>query len=110
MIDDTLRKIEDSIHGSDSISDERKRDLLKLLGQLKAEVSLLPESNREDAQSIAAFTDVSAREATRANKNPELLDLSLKGLSSSVAGFEKSHPQLVQVVNTISHTLSNLGI
>jgi hypothetical protein len=38
------------------------------------------------------------------------MELSLKGLSSSVEGFEKSHPQLVQVVNRICTTLSNLGI
>jgi hypothetical protein len=110
MIDDTLRKIETSIQSSDSITAERKAELLRLLGQLKNEVASLPESSREEAQSIAAFADVSAREAIRSKKNPELLDLSLKGLSSSVSGFEKSHPQLVQVVNTISHTLSNLGI
>jgi len=36
--------------------------------------------------------------------------LSLEGLSSSVEGFEKSHPKLVQIVNAISNTLSNLGI
>ena len=110
MIDETLRKIEASVQSSGSISDERKQELLGLLEQLKAEVTSLPECNQEEARSIAAFADISAREATRSKKNPELLDLSLKGLSSSVSGFEKSHPQLVQVVNTISHTLSNLGI
>ena len=31
-------------------------------------------------------------------------------LRSSVEGFEQSHPKLVQAVNTISKTLSDLGI
>jgi hypothetical protein len=31
-------------------------------------------------------------------------------MSSSVEGIEKSHPKLVQIVNAISNTLSNLGI
>jgi hypothetical protein len=38
------------------------------------------------------------------------VEISVKGLRSSVAGFEKSHPRLAQVVNSISNTLSNLGI
>jgi hypothetical protein len=34
----------------------------------------------------------------------------LRGLQSSAEGFEKSHPKLVEIVNRISSTLSNLGI
>ncbi len=110
MIEDTVGKIEDKIRGADAITEERKRELLQLLGTLKTEVSNLSKTHGEQAQSIAGFTELSAHEATRLEQNPELLQLSLKGLSSSVEGFEKSHPQLVQIVNTISHTLSNLGI
>jgi prefoldin subunit 5 len=110
MIDDTLSKIEARIRSSDAIKDERKQELLQLIGTLKSEVSNLSKTHEEHAESIAAFTEASAREATRTQQNPELLDLSLKGLSSSVEGFEKSHPRLVQIVNTISQTLSNLGI
>ncbi len=110
MIDDTLSKIEAKIQNSESIKDERKRDLLQLLGTLKSEIAELSKTHGEEAQSIAGFTQVSAHEATRSEQNPELLNLSLKGLSSSVEGFEKSHPRLVQIVNAISSTLSNLGI
>jgi hypothetical protein len=38
------------------------------------------------------------------------LELSLQGLGSSVEEFERSHPKLVQIVNAISQSLSNLGI
>jgi hypothetical protein len=110
MIEDTVNKIEAKIQGAESISDERKRELLQLLGTLKTEVTGLSKTHGEQAESIAGFTEVSAHEATRSELNPQLLDLSLKGLSSSVEGFEKSHPRLVQIVNSISHTLSNLGI
>ena len=48
--------------------------------------------------------------ARRAEPNPALVQLSLKGLSSSVQGFEGSHPRLVQLVNSLCTTLSNLGI
>jgi Domain of unknown function (DUF4404) len=110
MIEDTLSHIEEQIQASDSIKDDRKRELLQLVGKLKSEIATLSQTNSEQAQSIAGFTQMSTHEATRAEQNPELLQLSLKGLSSSVDGFEKSHPKLVQLVNTISNMLSNLGI
>lgn len=110
MIDETVTKIQSRIEGSDSINPERKEELLQLLKTLRSEVANLSSTHGEQAQSIAGFTDVSAYEATRSQQNPELLKLSLEGLSRSVNGFEKSHPRLVQIVNTISNTLSNLGI
>jgi Mg2+ and Co2+ transporter CorA len=110
MIEDTVGKIEAKIQSADSIQAEKKRELLQLLGTLKSEVGKLSKTHGDQAQSIAGFTELSAHEATRSEQNPELLSLSLKGLSSSVDGFEKTHPQLVHIVNAISNTLSNLGI
>jgi len=110
MIEDTIGKIEARIEGTDAIKEERRRELLQLLGTLKSEVAELSKTHGEEAQSIAGFTEVSAHEATRTEPNPELLKLSLDGLSSSARGFEESHPRLVQIVNAISSTLSNLGI
>ena len=110
MIEDTISKIEARLRDSGSVSDDKKRELVQLLGTLKSEVANLSKTHGEQAQSIAGFTEMSAHEATRSEQNPELLNLSLKGLKSSVEGIEKSHPRLVQIVNTISNTLSNLGI
>jgi len=70
----------------------------------------LSKTHAEQAESIAGFTEVSAREATREQQNPQLLKLSLEGLNSSVEEFENSHPKLVHIVNSISTTLANLGI
>lgn len=110
MIKDTISKIEEQLQSAGSVNDENRAELLKLLATLKAEVSELSETDAEHAQSIAGFTAVSTHEATREEKNLELVELSLKGLSSSVQGFEESHPKLVQAVNSICTTLSNLGI
>ncbi len=110
MIEDTIVKIESKIEGADAIKEERRRELLQLLGTLKAEVAALSRTHEEQAESIAGFTEISTHEATRSEQNPELLKLSLEGLGSSVQGFEESHPRLVQIVNAISNTLSNLGI
>jgi hypothetical protein len=110
MIEDTIGKIEAKIQTAEAINSERRQELLQLLATLKTEVGDLSKTNVDQAQSIAAFTELSTHEATRAEQNPELLNLSLKGLSSSVAGFEESHPRLVRIVNAISQTLANLGI
>lgn len=110
MIHDTIGKIEERLRQSDAIKDGSRAELLRLLATLKAEVSTLSDTDAEKAQSIAGFTAVSAHEATREEKNPELVQISLKGLSSSVQGFEESHPKLVQAVNSICTTLANLGI
>ena len=110
MINDTVTRIEGQIRDAGAIPPGQKDELLKLLGTLRQEVSELSKTNREGARSIANFTELSALEATRTEQNPKLRDLSLEGLKSSAEGFEESHPKLVQAVNSISHTLSNLGI
>jgi len=110
MNDSHLNEIEAKIRNAESIGEERKRELLQLLGTLKSEVGKLSKAHDEQAQSIAGFAQLSTHEAMRARQNPQSLHHSLEGLRSSVEGFEKSHPQLVQIVNNISNTLANLGI
>lgn len=110
MNESNLSEIEAKIRAAENISDQRKRELLQSLGTLKAEVEKLSRTHDEEAQSIAGFAQLSAHEATRQQQNPESLQHSLEGLRSSVEGFEKSHPQLVRIVNNISNMLSNLGI
>lgn len=110
MIDETLAKIEARIKNSEVISDAKRQELQNLVATLKSEIGALSRTQPEQAQRIAGYTEVSTREATRKEQNPDLLKNSLNGLNSSVKEFEDSHPQLVQVVNTISSTLSNLGI
>ena len=110
MIQKTISKIEARVKKADSLKDENKKELLNLISTLKTEVSELSKTHAEHAQSITGFTEVSVHEATREQKNAQLLKLSLEGLSSSVEGFENSHPKLVQIVNSICLTLSNVGI
>jgi hypothetical protein len=110
MGEETITQIEDRIKKVQVLNDERKKKLLDLLSTLRAEVSQLSKTNTEGAQSITGFTEVSIYEAMRKEKNPQLLKLSLQGLSTSVKGFEGSHPKLVGIVNSICLTLSNIGI
>ncbi|GAK57801.1 hypothetical cytosolic protein [Candidatus Vecturithrix granuli] len=110
MLKKTIDKIEEKIHHVDSIADETKTELLNLLSTLKDEIAELSETQGEKAESITGFTQISAHEATRVEKNPDLLNLSLKGLQSSVSEFETTHPKLAETVNSICHILSNMGI
>jgi len=110
MIDETIAKIEARLHSTENIPADKRQELQQLLATLKAEVGKLSKTHAEQAESIAGFTEMSTHEATREKQNPQLLDLSLKGLTSSVEEFEISHPKLVQVVNAVSNALSNLGI
>jgi prefoldin subunit 5 len=110
MINDTLRKIETELLGSKNIREERRAELLRLLDTLRDEIGALSRTHDLEAQEIAQRTQVSTLEATRSPRNQEQLSMSLKGLTSSVEGFEQSHPQLVRIVNSLSHTLSSLGI
>ena len=106
----TIAKIEEKIQQGSSISDENKAELLQLLATLKEEMTELSKTQREEAESITGFTQISTHEAIRQDKNPQLLQLSLEGLQSSVSDFETSHPRLSETVNSICHLLSNMGI
>jgi TRAP-type uncharacterized transport system substrate-binding protein len=110
MLKTTIANIENKIKRNASIQDKDKAELLRLLSSLQDEVSELSKIDNEQAESITGFAQTSAHEATRKDKNEDLIDLSLKGLTSSVGELESSHPKLVEIVNRISQMLSNMGI
>jgi chromosome segregation ATPase len=113
MLQDTITKIakiEARLQTSAALGDDQRAELLSLLGQLKTEIAELSKTHREQAESIAAFAEVSASEATRAEKNPQTLRHSIGGLQSSVGEFETTHPRLAAVVNRIASVLANMGI
>jgi hypothetical protein len=110
MIRQTIENIEKRIENNNSLSPEDKREFFRLLTTLEAEVTSLSKTNPEQAESITGFTRVSAHEATREKKDPQLVNLSIKGLTSSVEGFEGTHQELVRIVNSLAVMLSNMGI
>lgn len=110
MLQDTIAKIEERLRNSGAVDEAHRQELLGLLGRLRAEIATLDKTHHEQAESIASFAAVSAQEATRESKNPETLRHSIGGLESSVGEFEKSHPQLVGLVNRIATLLANMGI
>jgi hypothetical protein len=110
MVEEKITQIEARVKKAKSLNDERKKELLDLLSSLKTEVSELSKTHPEHIQGITGFIEISIHEAIREEKNPQLLKLSLQGLSNSLEGFEISHPKLVGIVNSICNTLSDIGI
>ncbi len=110
MVDDTLAQLTTTIQQSPTLSAAQQAELLHLLRTLQGEMTALAATHDEHAASIVRFTDVSTHEVVRQQRNPQLVALSLQGLASSVQDLETSHPQLVQLVNSLCLLLSNLGV
>ncbi len=110
MIRETLQQVQAKIENSDSLKSESKMELLNLLSALQTEIENLSKTDVDHAESIVSLAQVSAHESTRKEKNPRLHKLSLEALAASVEGFDASHPRLVQLINSICTSLSNLGI
>jgi hypothetical protein len=110
MLHDTLSKIESHIQGASAIEDKSRAELLALVETLKTEIGELSKTHQEEARSITGFAELSAYEATRRRRNPQLVSLSAKGLAASAKGFEHSHPRLVESVNRVCSALANMGI
>src|SRR5262245_11519390 len=102
MLDETLTQLETTIRQSEVMQPEKKAELLHLLNTLKAEVAALEHTHAEHAESVVGFTARSTQEAMRQTRNPQLVSIATQGLAASVEELEVSHPQLVQIVNTIS--------
>ena len=90
MIEQTISEIEARIRAG-SVNEPAKDELLQLLAKLKTEITVMQQNLNDSGEK-------------------EKLKNSMDELRSSVAGFEQSHPKIVQAVNSISNTLSNLGI
>jgi hypothetical protein len=110
MVRETITRIEQQLKADSSLDAGKKGQLLSLVGELKREVAALEETHQEDARSIASYAEASVHEATRREKNTELLTHSLDGMALSVRRFEVSHPRLTGLVNSIGQTLWKIGI
>jgi prefoldin subunit 5 len=108
MIDEHLQSAESVVKRAESISADKKVELLGLLSRLKSAIGDVSQTHAEDAQSVARLTETSAREATL--KRPNQLEKALHALKQSVEKFEASHPDLVIRVNDFATLLAEMGI
>lgn len=105
-----MKEIKARIQQEGAVANKTKTELLSLLSTLESEITKLSKTDSEHAQSITGFIERSTHEATRRKKHPELLKISLAGLTESVKGFEASHPLLVANINNICNALANMGV
>jgi hypothetical protein len=110
MIQDRIAKIEATLSNSPNIPAETRQELLSLLAELKAETAAFAATHGAEAQSLAQLTGTAVERATSEERQPEQTAEALEGLASSVRDFEVSHPRLVQIVDRLALTLSNMGI
>jgi len=110
MLEKTISELEERIKKADALKSQERTALLKLIGELKVEITNLSKTHEEEANSIAGFTQITAHEALRQERNSGLLKIAQEGLEKSVEDFELTHPTLVNTIREISDVLSNLGI
>ncbi len=110
MAEDKIQNLIAKVEANPNLSDEHRKELLELLEEMKKEINNLAKIDSDRASSIASFTEISTNESMREETKKDVLDISLKGLNTSIEDFEVEHPQLVSIVNRISIMLSNLGI
>jgi prefoldin subunit 5 len=110
MTDEHINKIRSTVEAADHIPPEQKAELLERLSKVKPALAEVAQTHREGAQSVAMLVETSTHEATRKDKQPEVLDTALHRLKRSVEKFEASHPELVASVTEYSAVLSALGI
>ena len=110
MIPERIAQIEATLRNSPNIPDATRQELLDLFSSLKTEVAPLVKSHGESVDQIAGSADAAVQAAVRREERPEEAAQAVEGLAASVRDFEASHPKLVQIVDRLAVTLSNMGI
>jgi len=110
MLETTIKQIEETLAGAENLSEAKRAELLKLLAELKTEVSGLSRTHRESALNIADKTRASTDQATGEDSGGPALESAVEDLKTAVDKFEASHPALVSTVNAFCNALADLGI
>jgi len=110
MIPERIAQIEATLRNSPSIPDATRQELLELVAGLKTEVAPLVSTHGDSVDQIAGSADAAVQAAVRREEQPEEAAQAVEGLAASVRDFEISHPKLVQIVDRLAVTLSNMGI
>jgi hypothetical protein len=110
MISERLAKLETTLRDNDTIPEPTRQELLSLLTGLKAEVTPLLATHGDSAQAIAGSAESAVQASMKREEQPEHAAEAVEGLAASVRQFEATHPRLVEIVDQLALTLSNLGI
>lgn len=109
MIQETIRKIEESLRSGDGAAPAQRHEALRLLAELKTELEALEATRGPDAQRIARLAE-SAHATARSASTPEARQDAVGRLTDSAREFEASHPKLTSVVDRIAEMLASAGL
>ncbi|MEP6669418.1 MAG: DUF4404 family protein [Chthoniobacter sp.] len=110
QIPERIAQIEATLRNSANIPEATRQELLDLVARLKVEVAPMAQTHGESVGQIAGSADAAVQAAVRREEQPEEAAQAVEGLAASVRDFEVSHPRLVQIVDRLAVTLSNMGI
>jgi hypothetical protein len=110
MISERLARLEASLRNNASIPEATRQELLELVAGLKAEVVPLGDTHGETAHEIAGKAEAAVQASVSQDAMPAQTAQAVEGLAASVREFEATHPRLVEIVDQLALTLSNLGI
>jgi hypothetical protein len=110
MISERLAKLETTLQDNNTIPEPTRQELLGLLAGLKAEVTPLLATHGDSAHAITGSAESAVQASIKREEQPEHAAEAVEGLAASVRQFEATHPRLVEIVDQLALTLSNLGI
>lgn len=108
MIAERLAKLEGALRDNPNLSDGARQELLGLVSALRAEMASLADTH--SAQQIAGSAEAAVNASIQREQQRQRANQAVEGLAASVREFEASHPKLVEIVDQLTVTLSNMGI
>jgi len=109
---DTLDRALDRLDRAERLDEAERAELRALLARLRDELHAVEgdAATADHARTLAGFTELSAHEATQAQRDETVLRIATDGMRASVERFEQRHPELVDLINQIATALSRMGI
>jgi hypothetical protein len=110
MISGRFARLEDTLRNDSTIPEATRVELLQLLADLKAEVAPLVDTHEDTAHAIAGSAEAAVTTSMQERNDPALTAGTVASLKASVRAFEGTHPRLVEIVDQLALTLTNLGL
>jgi peptidoglycan hydrolase CwlO-like protein len=92
MLDDKIKKIKSAIETDDTLSKEKREELLRLSDELGKELTSLEKTHEKKSHKIAEQAQKTVDESS-----PE----HLSNLKEVIEEFEVSHPNLTRIIQTL---------
>lgn len=110
MISERLARLEGMLRENPNLSEASRLELLDLVAGLRTEVAPLADTHAESASQITGSAEAAVHASMKKDEAPQQATVAVQGLAASVRQFEASHPRLVEIVDQLTVTLSNMGI